>query len=336
MNVTGARPRRWLRFASLSVGGLVVVLLLVVLGVVIYVELNASPSFDDTPKPSLRASDDPAVIARGEYLAHAVGHCSECHAAVDDKLALRDRPPLSGGEPIVVPFGTFWPPNITPDDETGVGGYTDAELARVMRHGVLRDGRVAAFMSVALGSFADDDLVALISYLRAQPPVKREMPATELAFPGDALLAFGILAPKTKTPPPYAPPSEEPSAARGRYLAEGPANCIGCHTESNPVAGFAFVREPFSGGGAHGSAASPDMVYVPPNLTPDPTTGAITSWSEDEFVARFREPARPYPDSIMPWDNYAQMTRADLQSLYRFLRSLPPVAHDPGPAYRPR
>jgi mono/diheme cytochrome c family protein len=192
---------------------------------------------------------------------------------------------------------------------------------------------MAAFMKVAVGPMADEDLAAVISYLRSQDGVKRIVPRDDPTILGDALIAFGVFAPAHKDIPPHAPADDEPSIARGRYLAEGPANCVGCHTNADPMQDMKYVNEPFSGGGPHHVDVG---IFVPPNLTPDVDTGVIASWSEEQFVARFRSGATPFAGTIMPWNNYAQMTDADLRSLYRFLRSLPGVRNDPGPVFQPQ
>lgn len=301
-----------------------------VLGLVGYVNA-ADPRFDEVPLPEVHASTDPDVIARGEYLVYAVAHCSECHGArpAGDHRPKAGHPPLTGGQPIVTPFGTFPPSNLTV-----LGDWSDAELARVIRHGVKRDGRLSAFMKVAVGPMSDQDLTAIVSYLRTLPadPV---VPAPSAPnFVGKALFAFGLFQPAYKKGSPAVGASEEPSVARGAYLARGPANCVGCHTETDPMNDMAFVAPEFSGGGAHPQGSDPSMVFVPPNLTPDPGTGAIASWTEDQFVARFRA-GRSYPETIMPWESYGQVGDADLRSIWRFLRSLEPVAHDVGPSLQP-
>jgi mono/diheme cytochrome c family protein len=307
------------------------------MALVAFVKLNAEPRFSDVARPALPAAMDGSAVARGEYLVHAVAHCTDCHAPKRALGAAGEgelRPALSGGDVIATPFGDFWPSNITPDEETGIGGYSDGDLARVIRHAVNADGGLSPFMKVALGPMADEDLAAIVAYLRSLEPVAREVPSSDVFFIGDALFAFGVFTPAHKMAPPFVGESEKPSVERGRYLAEGPANCVGCHTQADPMNDMAFTNAPFSGGGPHQSAKDPSMVYVPPNLTPHAKHGATSRYDEDAWVARFRQ-ASPYPDSMMPWRNYAQMTDADLRSLYRFLSSLPPVAHDAGPAYRP-
>lgn len=295
-------------------------------GLVGYVKLAPKPRFE-IAAPEIRASSDPAVIAQGAYLVHAVAYCSDCHAP---KGTTEAEPALAGGDVISTPFGDFWPPNVTPDS-TGIAAWSDDELARVIRHAVDRDGHVSPFMKVALGPMSDADLTAIVSYLRTTAPVEQVSPASAPNLVGEALATFAF-APAYREIPPYVAASEEPSVARGRYLAEGPAGCYGCHTDTDLFDDLAPLNAPFSGGRPHELATDPPMEVVPPNLTPDPT-GVLGRWDEPGFVARFRQ-GTAYPDSIMPWRNYAQLTDADLRSLYRFLSSLEPVRNETGPSYR--
>jgi hypothetical protein len=75
------------------------------------------------------------------------------------------------------------------------------------------------------------------------------------------------------------------------------------------------------------------VTLVTPNLTPDPETGRITKWSEDDFVARFRA-GELFRESDMPWTLYARMTDDDLRAIYRYLHSLAPVKNDTGASVR--
>jgi mono/diheme cytochrome c family protein len=288
----------------------------------------------DAPLPALAASSDSAVIARGRYLAYGPAHCAACHVAPGDSVALRTgaEPPLSGGYAFVIPPGTFYVPNLTPDVATGIGSRTDAELARTLRHGVRADGRAALpFMTAQDAS--DEDLVALISFLRSQPPVRHAVPAHAPNLLGKAVLAFMV----TPVGPQATPPATTPTAVgpeRGAYLANGLAACVGCHTERSMATG-AYTGPLFAGGTPTQVPADPSKVVVPPNLTPDSATGRIASWSEEAFVARFRT-GKTIPESHMPWEFYARSSDEDLRSIYRYLMSLPPVRHETGPSVRPR
>jgi len=288
----------------------------------------------DVPYPAIRATTDSAVIARGRYLAYGPAHCAACHVAPEDTAALRagGEPPLSGGHAFVIPPGTFYVPNLTPDSATGIGRRSDAELARVLRHSVRADGRVVVpFMTAQTAS--DEDLRALLSFLRSQPPVRHEVPPHHPTLLGKVVLAF-VMTPHGPQGTPPATTPREVSVERGAYLANGLAACVGCHTARSFVTG-AYIGPLFAGGTPEPLESDPTRELAPPNLTPDSATGRIARWTEDAFVARFRIP-RVIPESIMPWEFFARMSDEDLRSIYRYLRSLPPVRHETGPSLRAR
>lgn len=323
---------------ALIVGGLVGVLILGVGGFVGFKVGTANFHHGDTPYPSVKASSDPAVIAQGEYVVHNVAHCSTCHTAIDGKLDMAsfklDRTaPLSGGYMMEAgPFGTFYAQNLTPDKETGIGRYTDEELGRMIRNGVGADGTFLPMMRLAQGPMSDEDLIAVISYLRAQEPVKKAVPRDEFGI--IAKLLADSFSPRSNTPPKHVAPTPEPSVARGEYLARGPAVCSGCHSPLDPGEGFALSGPEFSGA-SNADPDSTDDAYeiIAPNLTPDPKTGIAGMWDEEQFVKRMKG-GRVVTGSHMPWEAFAQMTDSDVRSIYRYLKSVDPVVNDVGPTRR--
>jgi len=280
-------------------------------------------------EPALRASTDPAVIERGRYLAYGPAHCAYCHTTTEQWPALDagEQPPLSGGAVFKLPLGTFYSPNLTPDPETGIGRRTDGQLARILRHGVRADGR-AAMPFMTYQNLSDEDVVALISFLRAQPPVRNEVPDHELRPLGRALFAFVIRPAGPSAPPPPAGPPEGPTIERGEYLANNVAECAFCHTKRSLMDGSA--KGPlFAGGLEMALESEPGTVLVSPNLTPDPATGHIQDWSEEKFIDRFRA-GTLIEGSHMPWGAYTRMTDDDLRAIYRYLNSLEPVYYETG------
>lgn len=326
------------RFAPgcLALGG---VALAVLVGVTVWAASTADTklAFPDTPGPSgLAATTDPDAIARGRYLAHGPAHCSQCHSEAD-----RDHPertadaPLHGGLAFEMgPLGTFYARNLTSDAKTGIGRYTDAELARALRTGVMPDGRLSVFMRYSGARLSDADIVDVLSYLRSTAPIEREVPPGELTLLGKAIvkLAFPEMTPRTDAPT-HVAAALEPTVERGRYLADDVMLCTACHTGFDPAT-FEPVG-PKGGGGSpeasHGADA--DMEFCPPNLTSHPT-GITGRLDEDAFLARVRA-GRGYPSSLMPWEQVQRTSEADLRSVYRYLRTLPPIDADTGPTYRP-
>jgi mono/diheme cytochrome c family protein len=312
-----------------------------VLGFVGFVQMSYDRTFDG-PMPDIKASDDPAVIERGKYMVFAAAHCGTCHGDVDqhEKAIAGEELPLSGGFVIDIPPGKFTAPNITPDEETGIGSFTDGEIARALRYGVGRDGR-ALFPFMPFQHISDDDLTAIISYLRAQEPVKREHPRREFSFIGKAVAAL-VLEPEAPSREVHESITPEPTAEYGRHLAYDVANCYGCHTDRDLMSGE-FIGEPFGGGLKFPSEADPTVMLVTPNLTKH-ATGMLSRYDEDGFIARLRagttiangtKNGLPVPGTPMPWGAIGKMTDDDLRAIYLFLESLDPIDKDNGATQQP-
>jgi len=307
-----------------------------VLGLVVIVLGIAELRWDRTfqaPATHIVASRDSSVIARGRYLAYGPAHCVGCHVAPSDTaLARSGQPPLAGGGVFRIPPGTFYARNLTPDSATGIGTRTDEELARMIRYNVRWDGR-AAVPFMEFQDLSDEDLTALISFLRSQAPVRHQIPSRSFTLLGKVIMAFVLkpLAPKEQ--PPARTPGAE-SAAYGAYLANAVAQCGDCHTKRDMKDG-SFIGPRYAGGWVVPVDGDPTLELVTPNLTPDTATGRIAQWNEDRFVARLRAGAM-IPQSIMPWTEFGRMTDTDLRAIYTFLRSLPPVRNETGPSLRKR
>lgn len=310
------------RIAVGGAAGVAVLLAAAVAGV----EARWTRTFD-APYPAIKASTDPQVVAAGRYLAYGPGACAYCHVPKSEWPALDhgEMPPLSGAHEFPLPFGTFYSANLTPDRATGIGRRSDGELARLLRHGVRADGR-APIPFMEYQSMSDEDLTAILSFLRSQPAVHLEVPENRIDFLGRAIFAFMIQPAADRQAPHVTPRGLTPE--RGEYLANNVAVCVACHTNRNMADG-SFTGPKFSGGLKMDYAADPTKVQAPPNLTPEPRTGRIAHWSEQDFVDRFRRGAT-FAESIMPWGAYRRMTDEDLRSIYRYLRTLPAVQNDTG------
>jgi hypothetical protein len=303
-------------------------LVLIIGGLFLFIQMSWDKTFE-APYPDITARLDSALIARGEYLAFGPSHCATCHVPMDKIRDVENglKMPLIGGWEMELPgLGTFRAPNITPDPETGIGRYSDQEIARLLRHGVKPNGRtMLPFMPYQ--NMSDEDLTAIISFLRSQEPVKNVVPPSEFYTVGKALVAFGVLKPEGPTTAPPARVPIEPTAAYGKYVVHTLANCRGCHTEMDLNTGQyigtdlagknMFPPDHFSGGYA----------YMAPNLTPCPETGIIAHWSEDQFISRFRA-GRVYEGSHMPWGAFSRLDTVELRAVYAYLQSLDPV-HNP-------
>jgi mono/diheme cytochrome c family protein len=268
----------------------------------------------DAPYPNITASKDSAVIARGKHLVFSSAHCINCHNSQnpDSLVSAGSEVSLTGGVAFRLSVGVIYSRNITPDEETGIGKYTDQEIARTLRYGVKPGGR-PVFDFMPFHNMSDEDLTAVISYLRSQKPVKNPVPAHELNIMGKLVNAFMVK--------PVGPDGEVPktvtrdtTAAYGKYIAISVAECNGCHTKRD-MAGK-YTGEPFAGGGEIEG-------LITPNLTPDPT-GRIAKWSKEDFISRFRK-GKLIAKSPMPWYSFGRMTDDELTAVYNYLKTVKPA-----------
>lgn len=289
------------------------ILLVLILGISLTVWSRQDMTFDG-PYPEIKATTDSTVIARGKELIFGPAHCADCHSSVnaDSLLLLGQDVPLSGGFAFNLPIGTIYTRNITPDSATGIGRYTDRQIARALRYGIGADGR-AMFDFMPFHNTSDEDLTAIISFLRAQKAVSKEIPENSFNLVGKTIKAFLIK--------PVGPTGEVPVAVKrdsstqyGKYLSMNVANCSGCHTNRDMMTG-AYTGEMFAGG------LEMDGL-VTPNLTTD-SSSRIYTWSERQFIQRFRE-GKKIPQSPMPWNSFKNMSDDDLKAIYRYLKTLEP------------
>lgn len=318
--------KRVLGFIVKGLLGLLATLLLGVLGFVLVMERKTY----EPPAVPVKASTDPERIARGRYLALGPAHCVACHS---DEAAYRsagpdEEVPLSGGNEFHLPLGTIRAPNLTSDPETGIGAVDDASLARALRHGVDRSGRVL-FPIMSFAELSDEDLAAIISYLRTQPPVKHAVNTREYNALGRLVSAMAFR-PTTPASTPPVRVEQGASAENGAYLVDSVASCTGCHTERDRASGQ-FIGPRLAGGFKFESHAREGVVFVSPNLTPDEKTGRLFLWTEDTFVARMKAGVGP-EGSPMPWKAFARMSEDDLRAIHRHLKAATPVERDNGPS----
>ena len=293
----------------------------------------------DAPLPDLHASSDPAVIARGEYLVTGPAHCVECHvpsiADYERVFSSGAAPVMSGGYRFPVgPLGVLYSRNITPDVETGIGRYTDPQIARLLRHGVPPDGRSTITAFMPFGGMSDDDVVAVISYLRSQPPVRHVVSENEWTLFGKVMKSLVPAAkPKLDVHPPRTAPPSEVSRARGEYLARAVADCGGCHTPFSEMTAAPIGPE-YSGGIPMEPIAMADADLsrwlVPPNITPLEGSALRRFPDRATFVARFKVGGRKHLGSPMPWEAFSRMTPEDIGAVYEYLMGQAP-AGEPAP-----
>jgi mono/diheme cytochrome c family protein len=310
-------------------------LLLVVAGGLIYVNAFLPRQ---RPAPDLNIAYTPELVARGDYLVNEVLLCFDCHSERDwTRYSGPAVPPLGAGRPCMdkntKPVGInlggadqgfpgrLCIRNITPDVETGIGGWTDGEIARAIREGVSRDGEALFpimpwFMYTGM---SDEDVAAVIAYLRSQPPVASFRPERELDFPLG--IVFSFFPRPLDGPVPAVPRSD--TVAYGRYLTKI-ARCEFCHT-ARVKGRLEPVPERFMAGGLPFFMGR--EIHYSKNLTPHPD--GLGEWTKEMFIQRFRLATEPFPvkeeeNSEMNWVEFSGMSDDDLGAIWDYLRSLEP------------
>jgi mono/diheme cytochrome c family protein len=290
-----------------------ITLVVLILGLTITVMARQNMKYE-RPYPTITASADSAVILRGKHLIFGAAHCADCHSKsnADSLLKLGQEVPLTGGFMFDLPVGKIYSKNITPDKETGIGNYTDAEIARALRYGVHPDGTVV-FDFMPFHNMSDEDMTAIISYLRVQKPIYNKVPDHDLNALGNAVKAFVVkpVGPDREVP---AQMTRDTFAIYGEYLANSVANCGGCHTQRT-LSGE-FTGEPYAGGNDIDG-------FITPNITKD-SSGRIFGWSQKNFLDRFHM-GKLIPKSPMPWTSFKRMSDDELKAIYAYLQTVKPV-----------
>ncbi len=304
-----------------------VTVLFLIIVFIVYALLKPE-SIYDSPYPEISASKDSTVIARGKYLVYGPAHCAYCHAPTNDfkKIEAGEIVPLSGGAVFALPIGNVYVPNITSDKTTGIGSFTDGEIARVLRYGVKKDG-TALLDFMPFYDLSDEDLTAIVSYLRTEPAINNSVPKNDWNFLGKIVLALGMVKPMGDGIVPPAP-ERDSTAEYGKYLAGSVANCRGCHTKRDLKDG-SYIGIDYAGDMQfevlnENGHIIPGKHLVSPNLTPDKLTGRIASWTQDTFVKRFQA-GRVIDGSPMPWGAFSRLSETDLKAIYKYLMTLNPV-----------
>jgi mono/diheme cytochrome c family protein len=299
--------RKVLKWIGIVLGSLLGLLVVIVIGLLIYGQISYKPVQANRPLYEIQADRSPEGMARGKYLVESVMGCTgACHSPSPEAPFTGRMENVNLG-PAALEFNA---PNLTPDQQTGLGAWTDAEIARAIREGVDREGRALVVMPASnYHVLSDADMAAILGYLRSLPPTHNEIkPFRANAF-GKVMLIPNILIPASLGTPitsaQTTPTSGTPEY--GAYLVSI-AGCKDCH-------------KPNLAGGS-----TPDGGLPSPNLTPG---GELGQWSEADFLTAMHTGLRPdgrrlSPD--MPYKEYGKMTDEDLLAIFSYLRSLDAVA----------
>lgn len=248
--------------------------------------------------PDLKVESTPEQIARGEYLAAIA--CLGCHGENGT-----DEMPLSGGfdlsAEVALPIGQMISQNITP------GGIlkkrSDGELFRVLRYGYNGDNQISAVMSsLPYREMSDEDLIAIIAYLRSLEPVETiGERGSRLNYLAAVLVGAGMIPLREPIHGVVTAPPRGETAEYGKYVATF-GDCRNCH--------------------------GPDMTGTPPSVLvpegyPNPRP-IVATWTLDQFKLTMRTGLRPTGLALnMPWKNASHMDDQDLAALYAYLRATP-------------
>ena len=255
---------------------------------------------------------------RGEYVSR-LGGCSSCHTDTKAKGAY-----LAGGLALKTPFGTFYAPNITPDRDTGIGGWSEANFINAMTEGTAPDGSpyYPAFPYTSYTRMTRQDLIDLKAYLDSITPVRNAVPPHDLSFPYNIRFALNIWKWLFFTAGTFQPdPKQSALWNRGAYIVTGPGHCGECHTVRNV---FGATNDDYALAGAK---KGPDGEPVP-NITPHASNG-IGKWSVDEIIDLLKSGDLPDGDMVgsamadVVDNNSSYWTDRDLKAVAEYLLSVP-------------
>ncbi len=309
--------RKWMKIGGVGLG----VVLTLAAGAVLYVDQASLPHYP-VPRVDLHVESSPERVARGRKIATLL--CVSCHL---DPTTGR----LTGRRMPDVPkqFGVAFSLNITKDPTYGIGAWSDGELAVLLRTGIARDGRYTPPWMVKLPNASDEDIAAIIAFLRSSDALVQATPVG--GRPSEPslltkLLTRGPFKPYDYPKTPIAAPPAGDTVAQGRYLTLHLLSCHECHSadfRTNDA-----LRPERSAGFLGGGNALLDLngeTVVTTNITPDRETG-IGRWSEAEFLHAMKQGFRPDRSPIVyPMERYAALDDSEVRAIYAYLRTVPPL-----------
>jgi mono/diheme cytochrome c family protein len=278
----------------------------------------------------------PAVVdasALGPHAANAdngrtmffAGGCASCHATPNQD----DKTRLGGGMGLKSPFGTFYVPNISPDRNDGIGGWTEAQFVTAMLKGTSPEGAhyYPAFPYASYQRIGIEDLRDLFAHLKTLPPVPGSVRAHDLPFPFTIRRLLGGWKLLYLDGEPFRPdPAQSAEWNRGAYLVNGPGHCAECHSPRDPLGGIKRAQR-FAGG------PNPEGEGWVPNIT----QARLKDWSVNDIEEVLATGNTPDGDSVGSTmtavvRNTSQLPQADRKAMAVYIRSLPPVEGPKPPA----
>jgi len=267
------------------------------------------------------AASAETLLQRGAYLTKSVAACGRCHTPRDgNSLPIAGMGMAGGTEFDDADVGHVVAPNITPDPETGIGGWTQAQIVNAIRDGVRPDGTIIGppMPFSAYDDLSDRDVTAIAAYLRTIKPIHHTVAKSQ----------YKMALPESHGP--TVTHVEEPRRADrlpyGAYLAGPVAHCIGCHTPLREGGQQLDRKRAFAGGRTLHPYGQPGVVVMSRNISPDPEDG-VGKWSDAEIKRATTAGIRPDGTRIspaMPYPWYKTMAPADLDAIVAYLRTVPP------------
>lgn len=267
------------------------------------------------PKPIITKHSDSALIAKGEYLAKA-GDCMACHTDTRQRGI-----PFAGGLGISTPFGTIYSPNLTPDKETGIGNWTDADFIKAMHEGISPEGKnyYPAFPYNYFNKIQDEDLIAIKAYLNSIPPVKRQNTPNEMFFPfnirflqwGWKVMFFEFHKGRYQYDN-----TQTAEWNRGAYLVQTYGHCAMCHSPLN-ILGSVRDKYKLTGGFVDGFYA-PDITAH--GLGNASIQDVMDVFKKDQMLRGAGQVQGPMKE--VNHDSLRYLTDADLKAMVVYLKTV--------------
>lgn len=262
------------------------------------------------------------LVAKGQYIFALAGGCA-CHTEPEQEHHL-------GARAFPIPFGTVYSTNITQDKETGLGAWTDQQILDAMVKGIRRDGSwiLPVMPYEKYSGMAEEDLKALIAYLRTLKSVPKPTPELQTRLPfmrGLGTTIYLKIFGRFSQPPAQAPKN---GVERGRYLTDHIALCGDCHTPRNLLG--APKRSRYMAGVDQKSGPLGEAV---PNITPDKETG-IGDWTREEIAELLSSGMKPDFDNVQGLmyevvqgtsHGYKDMTKEDALAIADYLKTIPAI-----------
>jgi mono/diheme cytochrome c family protein len=267
------------------------------------------------PESALGPHAPNLVNGRTMFLA---GNCGACHASPNQD----DQTRLGGGLALKSSFGTFYPPNISPHQEDGIGSWSEADFVTAMVKGTSPDGwhLYPAFPYTSFQHMTFGDIRDLFAYIKTLPAVAGVVEENDLPLRYKIRRTLGIWKLLNLDEKPFRPdPTKSAQWNRGAYLVNGPAHCAECHSPRNFLGGIKEGQR-FAGG------PDPEGDGWVPNIT----QRGIGDWSEKDIATMLETGDLPDGDRVggamvKVMRNTAQLSAEDRAAIAAYIKSLPPV-----------